>query len=55
MEHEGKRARQETNSARHGDGLRMSGLTHGIRPGVPYSATVLVVVLSNGSTGKARL
>lgn len=49
MEPEGKQAGQDTNGVRHGDGLRMGGLTHSIRPGIPCPDTVLIVVLSNGS------
>ncbi len=40
---------RDPDGCRHGDGLRLGGLTHSIRPGVPCPATVLVVSFSNGS------
>jgi hypothetical protein len=33
----------------HSDGIRLGGITHSIQPGLPCPATVLVVMLSDGS------
>lgn len=40
---------RDADGCRHSDGLRLGGLTHSIRPGVPCPATVLVVGFSTGS------
>ncbi len=38
-----------TDGSRHGDGIRLGGIDYSIRPGAPCPATVLVVLLSEGS------